>query len=281
MHRNVLLSLALIAVVTLGMVGCKSNPTSPYETDEEAIQALVGNSEWFNADDHFEGGVDSSGVLLGNIIPFAWGRQRLDPIQRIITINQVGDSAYVTVQGKITGVLHIWAFQAGVDTLLKIKKDLEIDFTRNAIFKKTGSEEGTYRGWVLEKISGADAVSTPTYTVEIDSVRIQGETLDVMITDPGALFSLADAITFVSGETVTFTLFADDSSALAYLHPWRLVRMPFVNNGDGSYSGAWAITSAGFHRVAFDLIRRETLFDDTYDHDSNIWVFPYRVEPGE
>ena len=279
MQRRSLFSLVILIAVSLLMAGCKSNPTSPYETDEEAIEALVAGSKWFNADDHFEGGADSSSAPLAPITPIAWGRERTQPIQRTITIKQVGDSAHVTIEGKIIGVLHIWAFPADTDTFVNIQKPLEVDFFRTAIFKKTGSDGETYRGWVLVMISGMNAVSMPTNTVTIDSVYLEGTNLDTVLTDPSALFDIEDALTFGSGDSVDVTLFANDNSALVYLHPFRLGgRKKFENNGDGSYSGTWIIPSPPLHRVGFDMIRKETLYDDTYPHDSNIWVFPYRVE---
>jgi hypothetical protein len=278
MNRGVIISLLILPAIFLWMAGCKSDPTSPFETDEEAIQALVSSSEWFNADDHFEGGADSSKINLSPIIPFAWGRQRTKPIERTILINQVGDSAYVSVDGKIRGVLHIWAFPADTDTVMYLQKPLEVDYARTAIFKKTGTDGDEYRGWILEKISGADGISTPTNTVSIDSVHLQGSNVDTVLTNPGALFDLSNALSFSSGDTINFTVYTNDNSALVYIHPYRFFRYIFQNNGDGSYSGIGIIPPPGFYRVAFDVIQWETIYDDTYAHDSNIWVYPYLVE---
>ena len=267
------------AIVLSGIVGCKGDPTSPYETDEGAIKGLVASSEWFNADDHFEGGADSSGALSAPISPFAWGRERTQPIQRTITINQVGDSAHVTVNGKVIGILHIWAFPADTDTVMNIQKPLEVDYSRTAIFKKTGEDVDDYRGWVLVKISGANVVSTPTFTVRMDSVHLMGANLDTTLTDPTTLFDITNALSFTPGDSVDVTVYTNDNTALVYLHPFRLGgREKFKNNGDGSYSGTWVIPSVDIHRVAFDLIQWETLYDDSYDHDSNIWVYPYKVQ---
>jgi hypothetical protein len=278
MDRGRLFSIILLVAVSLWMTGCKGDPTSPFETDEEAIEALITGSEWFNADDHFEGGADSSSINLSPIIPFAWGRQRTQPIERTIIINQVGDSAYVTVDGNIKGVLHVWAFPADTDTVMYLQKPLEVDYMRTAIFRKTGTDGDDYRGWVLEKISGADGVSTPTNTVSIDSVSLQGSSVDTVLTNPGALFDLDNALTFSSGDTINIKVYTNDNSALVFLHPYMFFRYRLQNNGDGSYSGIGIIPSPGFYRVAFDVIEWETIYDDTYPHDSNIWVYPYLVE---
>ena len=279
MKGSAFFSLILLLSISIWMTGCKGDPTSPYATDEDAIKALVAGSAWFNSDDHFEGGADSSNVTSAPITPFAWGRERTQPIQRTITIDQVGDSAHVTIVGKMIGVLHIWAVPADTDTVMNLQKPVEVDYSRTAIFKKTGEDSGEYRGWVLVKISGVDVVSTPTITVMVDSVHLQGTSVDTTLTDPSALFEVENALMFTEGDSIDVTVYTNDSSALVYLHPFRLGgRTKFQNNGDGSYSGIWIIPSADIHRVAFDVIQWETLYDDSYDHDSSIWVYPYKVQ---
>jgi len=274
------LALRLLALgLVLGLLpyGCKKKATEPEETDEDALRTLVSESDWFDTESHF-GEEDTSGEgSLSPITPVFWWRELTLPVERTVTIEVVGDSAFVTVVADVAGYFNI-IVDSEPDTV--VHKVLGDTVRRYAIFKRY-AEETQHRGWRLYKVSGAESVSDVN-TVEIDSVHLLSTSYDTMLTDPLALFLVEDALTFGLGEECSLTVYAGDPSAFVFLHAFRLLRhrrWRFHNDGGGVYSGVWfAPLRAGIHHAALDMIQHETLLDDTYPYDSNCWLMPYKVE---
>ncbi len=266
-------------ILSLLLCGCGKNAADIEEADKSEIRAMISGSEWFESEGHFGEEDTSGGVGLSPIEPAFWWRTIDIPVDRAITVDLIGDSAFVTVVVDINGHFNILA-EAGPDTLVHIRKDLADTVTRYGIFKRY-AEETKHRGWRLYKLSGAESISDVN-SVAIDSIRIESATYDTTLTDPLALFLKEDALTFGPGEQCNLKVYTNDSTAFLFLHtfrPYRPCRWRLLNNGDGTYSGFWfAPLRKGIFHFAADMIQHETLYDDVHPYDSNCWLLPYKVE---
>ena len=141
-----LIKLAGLLVVVLGLVlwACSKETTEPEsepETDKEAIQLLIGeNSSYFNTQTHY-GQEDTTGgkfgVLSSPINTCFWYRE-IHPYPSIdITIDIVGDSAFVVWTGEYNGILHLFASDSlNPDSIIEYTKDFTDKGERHAVFKR-------------------------------------------------------------------------------------------------------------------------------------------------
>lgn len=203
-----------------------------------------------------------------------------------IPINIVNDSAFVTFTARIDGIFHILEIDTSVapDTIVYYQKAPGDNFVGYAIFKRylTDCSECLRRGWQLENISGVE-VNSDFAEAAIDSIRINCESYeDTVLTDPWVFFKREKLLALGTEEEVTLTIYSSDC-VYGYMHAvnrgnhWR--RWKFEETEPGILVGYW-ITSAipGIKGAAFDVLNKYTLDDEIYKHDSNIWIFPYRVE---
>lgn len=271
-----LYALAILCLSIIVMYGCEQKVTEAEKTDEEVIQDLVNElSDWFAVDGHL--GKESQEPPGKDSIPtIFWWREVERPIHRIITVDLVGDSAFVTVQADIEG----W-FNLRIPPDSTIEKELADTATRYAVFKRD-TVPGYHRGWRLMGLSGAEVVSD-TNTVRIDSVRVEvlATGLDTLIVDPLEIFSRGEVLTLPPGAEVGVTAYTNDSTACVYLHAfrsWGPRRWRFSHMGNGVYHGFWTTPRRlGIHHAAVDIIHHDTIYDDEYPYDSNAWLLPYKV----
>lgn len=296
----------MIAVIVFAsFTGCGKKGPAQTEMDETAIVNYIENDTlWFNTERHYEGEAkdDSGGTAgsrgfipghtLGGIDPLLWGRQILGHPDPQVSVDIVDDSAYVAWELHNTGYFNIFAWdpdsgQAG--EWVFVKKNLDETVRLSAIFKRTGQTGDPYRGWDLYAISGAWATSEPAgfRTVNIDSLRIESTSYpDTVFTTPLEVTPILQTLTFAPGETVTLSLYSNDADARVFLHivrdesPYH-IRIPFTyNNNNGSYTGTWNVELIPAVRLAvFDIIHKNTLEDDVYQYDSNVWLLFYLVHP--
>jgi len=276
--------------ISLVFAGCQKNPEEPSELDEQAIRDIMKDSEWFEVNEHFEGAaVDDSGsadtthVIKDTIVPILWGRMVTGEPDSKAEITVIGDSAFVSFTIHTVGTLSILGLHPD-SGWVGIDKPLSETFQLYAIFKRTGTATDPHRGWELTDISGASGRSDSVSTVRIDSVRIQSMSYaDTVLRDPLDIFPVENAISLISGEQVTLTVYANGASHRLFLHvfvpiwPWH-VRLPFENGGDGTYTGVWNVQLIPAVRFAvFDCLHYGTLHDDEYPYDFDGWLFPYVV----
>lgn len=289
-----LLPLGLSLVLIFGIIGCgKNKPTDENTiTDEQAIEALVRSSAWFQSE-KYQTANDSAtqkGSKGDTIIDEPlWWRAIADTGRHWnINIKVTGDSAYVEwtltsngnfciIGGKLVNIDSVTQ-----DTVLFAGAKPLVDECRmDAVFKRTGDKNSSNKGWELKKVSGVAGYSTPTHTVSIDSIRIQCLTYpDTILNNAlGYLFDTENAFNFAPGESISVTLYANTSDAKAYLHVWPWpFRIPMKNNGDGSYSNEqkWYIQAIPEIRFAwFDLVKKATINDTEYPYDYDGWLYPY------
>ncbi len=282
---------ALIVALSLPLLfsGCSKREDS--ETlDETAIAELMESEGLFDMTAHFEGtAVDDSGTTdttaaaKDSIVPFLWGRKVIGHPEVTVELSIVSDSAFASYSVHTVGSLNILGWNPDTGWV-GIQKPFSETSEFFAIFKRTRPIGAPHRGWALTDISGAEGISDSVNTVRIDSVRIQSTSYpDTLLTDPLDIFALADVMTFTSGEQVILTTYTNDPSLRVFLHvfmnlwPWH-IRVPFVNEGDGSYTGTWNAQLIPAVRFAvFDCLQYETLHDDAHPYDFNGWLFAYLV----
>ncbi len=276
MKRNLILLMVIVMIIGV-FVGCGLNPAN---SDRSAIEDLVDSDvSWFKPDGHYgEEQLPPAALTAFDTVLF-WYRSAdtTQAVNRTISVDILGDSAYVTISGTIPGILHIKGIQ-GADTV-NIEKQFLDHWTRSAIFKK--DTIATYhRGWRLYAITGAE-ITTDQNDIAIDSVRLHLATtgLDTVITDVMKMVPKDQIIKVKPGDTADITVYTNRDDAYAFLHSW-FFRWHFVQDSTNHkvYYGEWKTpTELGLHRVAFDVLSHGTLADDSIPYDANVWGIHYLV----
>lgn len=278
--KRLVIMCVLGVLISVFLIGC-SDVTEIRLTDEGEIANLIAELIWFHTK-YVQGPEDTTGMLGGPIVPVYWWREwaHEPPFGLDIQMNSERDSAFVTLTLGISGTLVNIALDTSmaVDTVEKSINDYAL---RYAVFLKD-TVETYHNGWRLDRISGVE-VNSEGVTVIIDSVRLRSSSYpDTVYSDPLALFSLEDAFTFSPGEGVSLWVYANYDTAEVYFHSWKgssWLRWQFANQGGGRYFGVWsAPVAADVYHSAFDVLHHETLWDDEYRYDSNVWLLPYTVE---
>lgn len=283
--RKLIIALSIIGIVALG---CKKEEEKI--SDEQALIEMLSESPLFDISNHYEGGATSDSgdtffsIVSDSIVTVLWGREILERPDPTISIEIVGDSAYVIYEGYNRGFLDILALDPDSGWVL-YKKLLSETYVIHAVFRRTGNETDQNRGWELTHISGAIGISDSVNTVGIDSIRIESLSYpDTILKDPLRLFSVDNILTFSQGEPVTLTIYTNDGTARAFLHVFaffpRHIRIPFTNMGGGIYQNPhpWYTQLIPAVRLAvFDLMQYETLHDSEYPYDFCGWLFPYQI----
>jgi hypothetical protein len=279
----------VVVIVLLLVFGC-NNPTDAYiSLDEEAIQDYISNDHdfagYFAFDDYYgEEDTVPPGIRLRTITgPSIWYREPQN-INREISINIVNDSAFVSLWHSVEGVFHILEIDtsASPDTLIDHQKGLQ-DYSSNyAIFKRYPGVSA-YRGWRLESLTGVN-VNADSEWVAIDSVRINCQSYEnTLFTTPFVFFQREELLTFGKEEAVTLTIYSNDN-IYAYLHAhslghWRRWILEEIESG--VWQGYWITPLIPVPRIkviAFDVLTKNTIDEEDSWYESNIWIFPYRVE---
>jgi hypothetical protein len=257
--------------------------------DEETLRAFVDEDDIFDDLGPYEGGPSSVGSSNGRaeIDPLTFWRVVTDRHREFeILFDPEAGTAEVTVYRDIWGVLHI------IDEgMIEYEKPFHHEGLRHANFVRdpdwespngpsdqgNGHQHRFRRGpWVLTELSGFRAQSD-TLTVEIDWIRVQSATVDVMITDPLELMSVPDEImAFKVGEDVTVTVSGPAEDSILFLHT-RHWKSPFQYAG-GEFTGTWTVTHPGRHNAWVEAMAHDTLFDSEHPEDTLVWGMPYVVE---
>ena len=159
-----------------------------------------------------------------------------------------------------------------------IHKPLVDNAVRRLLLRRVRLPESSRRVWRVVATSGVKITSRDA-TSHLDSLRIQSGPLDTTLTDPLAFFRLRGILKLDAGAQVTLTAFTprDDDVVLLYL---RDHRVPFQNNGDGTYTLAFqAPDLAELHHLGVNVLSHGALFDDVAPYDSQAWIEPYAVHP--
>lgn len=295
MKRHLVLSLALLALAAMlsscGRSGSVGSPTAgnTSTTDQaEVASVLAENPEMLNEDVFTSSeetqANDSRGFAA--IRPLRFGRVITNVRTNFDFAFSDPDSnghpqrALVTVNRHLTGSLNILAGVAdSADTSRQlIRKPLDDRWVRKLVLaRRRVNEDSTRARWRLVGTSGVE-ITSANATSQITSLRIQAGDLDTTITDPLELFRLRAITRIDAGTPVTLTATTGRNDDIVLLYRIGM-RLPFVNNGDGTYTMMWTTSHfGGLRHFGVNALSHGTLFDDAAPYDSKGWVLPFAVQ---
>ncbi len=235
-------------------------------------------------------------TATGDTAPTFWGRLRVVPGGPRPTYHRD-----VTIQGDTARVEHDVTFQGLflVDTTADgifnpTAKPLADRMTQRAVLVRDGSQ---HRGWRAVQLSPQNwtVVAASRQTVTVTDIKIyRNDTLLIEITDPSALFDVANHIPrFHVDDTVKVVAAVTNTTgsgltpaSFVFLHvrhadrlgtSWR--RIPMTDNGDGTYERTWVARRSGIDRFVVDALDSATLLLGTADnYRTNEVGIPYRIE---
>jgi hypothetical protein len=191
-------------------------------------------------------------------------------------------TAVVTVHKVFTGTFNIetGAREDSVFARSVIRKPLTDHWVRRILLHRVEVPELRGRQWRIVGLSGVQVSSRPAAT-EIVRLRFQAIGVDTTITDPLAFHRLRRVLRFDPDDSVTVTVTTlrnDDVVVVQH----RARRLRFHNNGDNTYTGVFrAGFLAGVQHAGVNALSHGTLFDDQAPYDSQAWILPYIIKPGE
>jgi len=239
---------------------------------------------------------DLTTTTAGDPAPTFWGRLRVVPggprpvYHRDVTIQ--GDTARVEHDVTFQGLFLV---DTTVDGLFNpTAKPLADRMTQRAVLVRDRSDR---RGWRAVQLSPQNwtVVDASRQTVTVSDVKIyRNDTLLIEVTDPSALFDVAnriprfhldDTVKVVAGVTNT-TGSGLTPASFVFLHvrhadrvgtSWR--RIPMTDDGDGTYERTWIARRSGIDRLIVDALDSATLLLGTADnYRTNEVGIPYRIE---
>jgi len=235
-------------------------------------------------------------ATTGDTAPTFWGRLRVVPggprpiYHRDVTIQ--GDTARVEHDVTFHGLLLVDTTADGLFN--PTAKPLADRMTQRAVLVRDRSER---RGWRAVQLSPQNwtVVDASRQTVTVTDVKIyRNDTLLIEVTDPSALFDVANRIprfrvddtvkvvaavrnTTGSGFTPASFVFLHVRHADQLVTTWR--RVPMTDNGDGTYQRTWIARRTGIDRFVVDALDSATLLLGTADnYRTNEVGIPYRIE---
>ncbi|HHD82522.1 MAG TPA: hypothetical protein ENK92_00255 [Bacteroidetes bacterium] len=276
MKKSKFIVMALLIFAGI-FAGCAFNPAN---SDRNAIEDLIDSeTSWFKPDGHYGEEQLQPATLAAFDTVLFWFRypDTTRSVNRTISVDILGDSAYVTISGTIPGILYLKGVR-DTDTIVVNKQFLD-RWEKSAIFKK--DTIATYhRGWRLYALTGSE-ITTDQNDIAIDSVRLQLENtgLDTVITDIMTMVPKDSVIRVRPGDMANIIVYTNRDDAYAFLHSWFL-RWHFVQDSANHrvYHGQWKTpVTLGVHRVVFDILSHASLADDSLPYDSNAWGLHYLV----
>src|SRR6266480_3256502 len=228
--------------------------------------------------------------------PTFWGRLRVVPggprpiYHRDVTIQ--GDTARVEHDITFDGLLLVDTSADGVFN--PTAKPLADRMTQQAVLVRDDSRS---HGWRVLQLSPQDwtVVDASRQTVTVTDVKVyRNDTLLIEVTDPSALFDVANRIPrFHLDDTVKVVAAVTNTTgsgftpaSFVFLHArhadrlgtsWR--RIPMTDNGDGTYQRTWIARRTGIDRFVVDALDSATLLLGTGDnYRTNEVGIPYRIE---
>lgn len=204
--------------------------------------------------------------------------------------------ALVTIRKVMRGTFNIATDLAPEDSLPPdtstigiVRKRLADLWERHVLLRRVRDDGTGEPQWKVAGISGVKVTSfqpssgsPPIFgDTRVVKLRIQSAAGDVTIGDPLAPFLLRRIPVFDPAQDVTLTVTTlRNDDVVVLIRPFQ--RRAFHNNGDNTYTLFWhASAEAGVRHLGVDALSNGTLFDDARPYDSQAWIVPYRVAPGD
>jgi hypothetical protein len=290
MRKNLLVSVLLVVALFLFNLCCEKKTITSRRPDFDEIRAIIYENPDIFLVDVFDTYKDTSvkPIFFREITSRDFDLDRavrndakppLYPFPRI-------DAVWGDI---MKGVLHYC-----IDGR-EYTKQIHAHSFMHAYFEQWGDAYDPYRGWLLKKISGNVIVSMDTSSRAFEKLHITSSTVDTVLYEYSVLnptkFSRwspdKDTILrFGMGEEVTFTVQSRDTTDYLFLHvgeDGNFRKIPFLSNGDGTFSCSWTTTSdpgiaKGYKHAFVDAVSRDALTDTTTEYDSKAWGIIYRIK---
>ena len=284
LHRS--LGTAMIVGTALAVSGClnvNDSSTEPVGSDEEGIQNVIFEEMNEYADTDVRWYDEGSDIPNAPVTTHRWRRELLNFDRNVVIEIDRPDgevpTAFVTMTGEATGLLHLWACEA--DDLVHYAKDFDDTGTRSMMFRRVRQADrptDRHRGWKLIAISGVEIASAGT-TRNINSVRIQTGDIDETITGVRDLTRLGDLLDLPMDVDVTVTVDTGDATDAVFLHRrHRERRTQLESNDDGTFSGVFHTGGRpGPRHIAIDVLSNGSIYDSEEAYDNRAWGIPMLV----
>ena len=195
---------------------------------------------------------------------------------------------YAAWGDSINGVLHYY-----IDGK-EYTKSIYAHSVMHAYFEQWGGVLDPHRGWFLKKISGNVIASVDTNSRELYTLRITSSGLDTILNEIRVLNPVKkhnaldkdSSLHFGMGEKVTFIIEPKYITDILFLNvgeDGNFRKIPFIDNGDGTFSASWTTTSdpkiaEGYKHAFVDAVSRDALTNTTAKYDSRAWGIIYRIK---
>ncbi len=319
--KNLVIFFLLPAMVVIW--GCnQQNPTESVLSDEQMIEQAIVEIETDESEDFFYADVDeeseenfadaTDGFLAKPIIPFRFGRVRLQPVVKDIhMVFDTDSTATVSFRKVVRGkFVSLVGDKTELDTLkiYRTLRQMGHEIQRIAHFTKI---EGKWRMKDVSMALGNSLGFVETEservhtTLQIEKIIVEANNEIVEITDPLNYFQSRESVfAFRNGTEVTVKVYVNnDTDNPVYVpagseqteivrlhharhrirrhHKIRYFKYLGQEEGMNVYKGNWAVGEwPGIHHAVIDVIDNGTIFDDdinTYPYNSTTWSTPYKV----
>lgn len=307
-RRIVKYLLLIISTAIFVFAGCKNSPTEPSPaeptTDQEAMLKIAdGDSALASFDYNYneDNAMSFMGKISTTIYPLKVGL-RVHIVNRTMSIDIIGDTAYATLTKTYEGVLLISASydsaSSPADTV--ISKPFTSTITRKIIFVKVANTEFPIRNWRIAAISFPEGgTSHPNINIEKVTVFLPADTL--MITSPNDYFLSRGwgwwrKLPFIlrnhpvkvqvqlfsaynDDDFVTLTYGADFKGLHRAKKRFELISSTPVTGGyDKVYEQTYNSNQfPGYYHAIINAFPRQVIYDDSVPVENEMWGIPYAV----
>ncbi len=235
-------------------------------------------------------------------VPEFWGRLRGEPVSKVRTVTERGDTAWASIRVDYNGAFLL-DLTPGDNKLDVTSKVLLESLIQQARFQRTAATDGREGHWELVGITPQQYVATDEThrTVKISEVSVSvNGVVKIDVTDPTAFEKVEqgsektsqDVPAFNKGDTVKVMVKVDNTTGtnntpptfafLSSFHAdpnglgWRRMRM--TDNGDGTFSLRWVAQQRGKERVIVEALDAQSFVTPTADdYRANVWGIPYAI----
>ena len=305
----------IMLIITLSMlalfIGCKESAVEPEgtepTTDKEAMLKLADEDSAvssFEPNYNEEDAMSFLGKTEAEIYPFKVGH-RVRLVNRNLSVNFVGDTAYGTVTNTFEGTLIIAAsYNSGAtspDTV--IRKPFTSVITKKIIYVKVANTPFPFRNWRIAAISLPEGgVLSPNIDIQkLTAFLPNGDTL--VINSPNSYFlsrgfgwwrqlpiiAKNQSVTirlevysaFADTDFVTLTYGADKKGFNRAKRKFVMISSNPSGNGfarvyEQTYN---AHQFVGHYHAIINALPKQVIFDDATPVESETWGVPYFVKP--
>jgi hypothetical protein len=274
MRPTLLLAFACLLILCLFQASCEKRTTGPVVTDWDAVKQIISQYPSLFRLEFFDTEPDTDSFYREITSGHA-------DIQQGEFHDADPDYINLTWSDSLTGKLHYDSSGQAHQKPIIFKTRTE------AYFERWGNINDPNLGWLLRRVSGT-VINSTDGSREIDELRIVSEGVDTLIYESRvmSLVNKDSTIAFGKGKQVTFIVEPADTSDSLFLHvkeTEEYQKIPFVREGEGSFSASWiTIDDPGpgkhYYHAIVDLVSQESLAADSTRYQFKAWGIVYRLK---